>query len=55
MFVNFVFIADSGDSHVSSFRKKRQLRENTAERRHQEKLARLDKFNELFAKMVDKM
>ncbi|CAG9820657.1 unnamed protein product [Phaedon cochleariae] len=39
----------------SSFAKKRKLKSNDAERRHKEKMERLDKFNNLFEKMVEKL
>ncbi|KAF2901952.1 hypothetical protein ILUMI_04234 [Ignelater luminosus] len=43
------------DAANSSFIKKRKLKENAAERRHKEKMQRFDTFNELLAKLVDKL
>ncbi|KAF2896409.1 hypothetical protein ILUMI_09775 [Ignelater luminosus] len=43
------------DAANRSFIKKRKLKENAAERRHKEKMQRFDTFNELLAKLVDKL
>lgn len=40
---------------VSSFSRKRQVRFSASDKRHKEKMARLDKFNTLFEKLIDKM
>ena len=39
----------------SSFSKKRKQRITETERRHKEKMQRLDTFNKIFARMVEKM
>lgn len=47
---------DSSNAQLeSSFSKKRKLQESRMAIRHKEKMQRLDKFNELFEKMVEKM
>lgn len=39
----------------SSFSKKRRQRESETSKRHKEKLARMDRFNDLLEKMIEKM
>ena len=49
--------SDNGNTETfrSSFAKKRKSRLTEAQKRHEDKMARLDKFNELFADMVEQM
>lgn len=46
---------DDSDNENSSFVKKRRLKVSSAEKRHKDKMARFDKFNQLFEKFIDKM
>ncbi|KAJ8966273.1 hypothetical protein NQ314_003641 [Rhamnusium bicolor] len=45
----------SNKDYESSFSRKRKAKMSEADRRHQEKMKRLDNFNDLFQKMIDKM
>lgn len=47
----YVFISDSG----SSFSRKRRNKSSAVDRRHQEKMQRMDQFNDLFKTMIEKM
>lgn len=46
---------DSKDEYESSFAKRRRNRVSEAEKRHCEKMQRLDRFNDIFSKLVEKI
>lgn len=52
---NSVLANNKDEIFKSSFTKKREAKASEADRRHKEKMQRLDRFNDIFEKMVDKM
>ncbi|KAK9679543.1 hypothetical protein QE152_g39951 [Popillia japonica] len=47
--------SDSDNTATVNTLPRKRKKENLCEKRHREKMARLDTFNDLFKKMVDKM